>query len=513
MVGRVGKLEQGASRNNWRLVCRVWCLALCVAATSCSHRGTTQSAAAFRTVAIGLCEDYPEETRSLARARADLAFARASGAQVLRIAFGWDAMEPERGTFDWSFWDEFVREAVEEHGLKLIPYVCYTPRWAASDQGPDFWRSPPRDTDDFKRFVEALVRRYGRWLQTWELWNEPDNPAYWTGTTAQFAELLRAGSTGVRAADPKAKVVLGGISWNVEFLEELFCTHRIAPAVDVVNVHSYFETWHADAIETLPTYLEAVAHVVRSCGEGEPLWMAETGYSSVGERAEVSAVYRARFQGEHTPEVQANALVRTLLLALASEQVELLAWYRIHDLPTTEEVIGDDNNRHLGLRSEAGAPKPATAAFSQVAALFRDGYRVATSKLHVLEKSSEELQLVAFELANDDLLIASWFGMPATQVPAEPQGDQRKGFSRVVLPALQIEEIKVTNAVAQNLPPVPHRRAGTDVHLELPVRGGEVMMVVVKCQSKHRGVQRTQAKARLTRRGSGHAVHVGERTR
>src|SRR6059058_3468736 len=71
---------------------------------------------------LGLCEDYPEETRSLARAGSDLAAAKAAGATVLRIAFGWDAIEPERGHFDWSFWDDFVRTAVSEHHLELIPY-------------------------------------------------------------------------------------------------------------------------------------------------------------------------------------------------------------------------------------------------------------------------------------------------------------------------------------------------------------------------------------------------------
>lgn len=78
---------------------------------------------------LGLCEDYPEETRSLSGARADLEVARASGARVLRIAFGGDAIEGARGRYDWSFWDDFVRLAVDDYGITLIPYVCYTPRW------------------------------------------------------------------------------------------------------------------------------------------------------------------------------------------------------------------------------------------------------------------------------------------------------------------------------------------------------------------------------------------------
>lgn len=96
--------------------------------------------------ALGLCEDYPDETRSLEAARRDLA-----GARVLRAAFGWDAIEAERGRYDWSFWDDFVRTAKADYGLTLIPYVRYTPRWAASDDGDDFWRS--------RRATRATSRR------------------------------------------------------------------------------------------------------------------------------------------------------------------------------------------------------------------------------------------------------------------------------------------------------------------------------------------------------------------
>src|SRR5205809_837447 len=83
--------------------------------TATSVPARAEPAAAWRQMVFGLCEDYPEETRSLEKARADLASARATGVQVLRIAFGWDAMEPEHGRYDWSFWDEFVRMAVDEY--------------------------------------------------------------------------------------------------------------------------------------------------------------------------------------------------------------------------------------------------------------------------------------------------------------------------------------------------------------------------------------------------------------
>jgi hypothetical protein len=93
--------------------------------------------APFRVLAIGLCEDYPEETRTLEAAHRDLRLIRALGVTHLRVGIGWDGVEPERGKFDWSFWDAFIPAAVRDYGITVVPYVCYTPEWAARPPPPD----------------------------------------------------------------------------------------------------------------------------------------------------------------------------------------------------------------------------------------------------------------------------------------------------------------------------------------------------------------------------------------
>jgi hypothetical protein len=42
----------------------------------------------LRQVPLGLCEDYPEESRSLEEARRDFELLRAAGLRVLRISIG-----------------------------------------------------------------------------------------------------------------------------------------------------------------------------------------------------------------------------------------------------------------------------------------------------------------------------------------------------------------------------------------------------------------------------------------
>src|SRR5947209_6560888 len=142
-------------------------------------------------VPIGLCEDYPEESRSMAEVRRDIALMAGAGVRTLRVSVGWDGVEPARGQYDLAFWDSFFAEMAAA-GIRVIPYVAYTPRWASSGTGDDFWRYPPASVDTFAATMAMLARRYREKVGSWELWNEPDNRDYWRGTTAQFADLLVA---------------------------------------------------------------------------------------------------------------------------------------------------------------------------------------------------------------------------------------------------------------------------------------------------------------------------------
>jgi hypothetical protein len=384
---------------------------------------------------LGLCEDYPEESRTLEAARRDLELTKRSGAQVLRIAFGWDAMEPNQGQYDWSFWDEFVPMAVDEFGVTLIPYVCYTPAWASSDPGPDHWRAPPKRTEDFAAFVRALVRRYGKWIKTWELWNEPDNPAYWLGTPAQFADLTKAGSAAVRETDPNATVVLGGLAGELDFLETVFRDEQIAPSVDVVNFHSYLETWHPDPIERISSEIERASDIVESFGENEPLWLAEVGYSSVGPRRKTSDVYYPRFADEHSAEAQADAMVRFVTLAAASKRISTFAWYRINDLPLAQDVIGDDNNRYLGVVTVYGERKPALSAFEWLSQTFAQPYR--TVQVHATSRASRNVQLKAFEFRDGRRLVFAWQGRPGSGAEhTRMKKDERRTLVQMYFPEL-----------------------------------------------------------------------------
>jgi hypothetical protein len=362
----------------------------------------------FQRVAIGLCEDYPEESRSLSAARRDLQVLATNNLRVLRIAFGWDAMEPEPGKFDWTFWDDFVRLAVDEYHVRLIPYICYTPRWASSSAGEDFWRQPPKNNAQFADFIKQLVARYKDRIHSWEIWNEPDNPSYWGGTVDQFADLLATGANAVHQTDPSAKIVMGGLAWNLNFLEGVLAHPAGMSNVDVINLHNYYETWSSDPLEKIPEYVGRAHDILREHGLHQAIWMAEIGYSSFREGAQVSGQYQAYFKNEHTPEAQAESLFQAMTLLLASGDVSLIAWYRINDLPTQQEVIGDVNNRHLGILDEHGNPKPALRALVFFHSLFANGFRCLDAKVRVEKPIRSPTEIHVFETPDRRVIVIGW---------------------------------------------------------------------------------------------------------
>lgn len=416
-------------------------------------------------VPLGLCEDYPEESRSMAEVRRDIALMTGAGVGVLRVSIGWDGIEPQRGHYDLAFWDSFFA-AMSAAGIRVIPYVAYTPRWAASSPGEDFWRSPPADLTAFGATMGMLARRYRGQVSSWEIWNEPDNPDYWRGSVAQFADLLAAGARAVRAVDPALRVVFGGLAGHPAFAAEVMARPELAHTdlVDVINAHAYFETWNPDPIESLPRYVASFAPLL--AGGARSLWLAEVGYSNYRQGDRVSADVRARFDFEHTLDFQAVMLVRTVALALAQPAVSLLAWYEVKDPLPGAPMIGDDNNRHLGVAFSDWRPKPALAALALVERLFGHGFRRLDGALRVRRAPGSRAEVHAFLTADGQALVIAW--TPTAGAPPAAGGRWVEHVS-VALPGLTV------TGPARGWDAEGHAREESLADLEL--RAGDVAVV------------------------------------
>lgn len=364
--------------------------------------------AVYYHVPIGLCEDYPEETTTLEIIRNDMELLKRSGINLLRISFGWDGIEEEKDKYNWRFWDDYVRMAVDEYGITLIPYICYTPSWNSTGDTTNFWNHTPKDYEQFGEFVTDLVNRYKDRIKFWELWNEPDIKAYWSGTAEELAKLVKIGAAAVRKADSSAIVVCPGLAGHTEFTLALFKDYGISPYVDVVNIHNYYETWNPSPIESVVPYVNTIAGIIKQYGNNQSIWMAEVGYSTFRRNGHVSDWSSAYYDYEHTPKFQAVQLIRTLTLLLSTEKLAAIAWYEIKDLPPEDEVIGDVNNRHLGVAYVDYKPKPAEKALSFFNKLFAQKNRCIDKQVTVNRTNDSDSEIHSFENEDGSVIVAGW---------------------------------------------------------------------------------------------------------
>lgn len=431
-----------------------------------------------RDLEMGLSEDYQEDRTTDTDLREDMRRLRDAGTDRLRFALAWDGTHTGPGEFDFSFWDRLVSVA-EDYDVDLIPYLGYTPRWLADGPDTGYWTRPPENYEQFGQFVERTARRYRGRIHSWEIWNEPDNPDYWTGSDTEFARLVKVASKALDRVEGDKTLVLGGIAWDVGFLRRQFRRHDVERWVDVVNAHAYYETWHSAPLERLPRYLNRIQSVIDRHGDGEELWMAEVGYSNYrNEAGRVSDVYRSLYEYEHTEWHQAVYLFRTMTLLQTQEDVELVAWYRLNDLPSDEPVIGDENNRYLGIYGEEGEPKPSRDAFRFATEFFEGSIRPAeTVVVEKVSSARREPRVHPFTNEDDEILIVTWFPNRYEESDGKepfPRRDDREGSPRLYLTEsgrYELTEYDVTGTIADTRSFIV--REGRH-RLKLPVRAGGI---------------------------------------
>lgn len=311
-----------------------------------------------KSVSFAVLEDY-DKGQDLKEVAKDFQLMKELGIDVLRCSLGWDDYEPVRGQYDFKWLKHFVRLAAQ-HGIKLRPYIGYTPRWAASTGSADGmdWNNPPADYRDWYRFVYQLayaLRDYPNVL-SYEIYNEQNARLWWDGSIEQYKETLRHAALAIRTADPDAQILLGGfVLPDVDWLRSITESGH-ARYYDITPFHAYPETWTPTEV-VIENYLDAryreFVHDNETLGEAEPIWINEMGFATTSGKSERD---------------QANWWARAVSTFLADRHVEHIGVYEIKDLPLGKETIGDEKNHYLGLTR---ADRNKKLAFHTVA-LLRD---------------------------------------------------------------------------------------------------------------------------------------------
>ncbi|GAB05999.1 hypothetical protein GII30_04265 [Gordonia amarae] len=185
--------------------------ALCVAVAALLTAPVPAPAAPAHVV--GFAEGGTLLTKSPATLDRDFAAARRLGMTWVRVEINWRIVENRRGRYDWRNVDKVVGSA-RRHGLSVLGLVTFAPPWAADPAGAFLPGSRPKDTAAFGRFAGIAAGRYARSISTWEVWNEPNLPLFFSPRpdTGIYGRVLRAAYPAIKAARPGATVLSAGLS-------------------------------------------------------------------------------------------------------------------------------------------------------------------------------------------------------------------------------------------------------------------------------------------------------------
>ena len=162
----------------------------------------------------------------------------AAGAGWVRMDFAWPDVESTRDVWNFSLTDLAVQKA-GQHGVKILGILGGTPPWA--NGGNPFFGVPPTDMEAWRTYVSTVCARYRGKVAAWEIWNEENIHSFWmTGPDANaYVQLVAQTAPAIRAADPAATVVMGGVAGLDPNYIETCLKAGIANYVDAIAYHPY----------------------------------------------------------------------------------------------------------------------------------------------------------------------------------------------------------------------------------------------------------------------------------
>ena len=285
-----------AGHKQRRLVCRL------------ARRTRDAAPAASGQLIVGLNADVAGWGGASTAPRLDQVVSQ-TGAKWLREEFAWDRIEPQRGVFDFSYYDHFMLLAAQR-GEHVLALLYEAPSWAAPS-----YNAIPADPTAFAQYVAAVVNRYGPHGTFWaehpglagsairniELWNEPfsatgDDGVYDPG---RYARLVKAAAIAAHAVSPAVDILLaaemqsgrdarGNWQWWVDAL------YRAVPDLNRyfggVAMHDYGTDTRTLSPMVAGQPYQNYGHMLRienlrrefvnHGGAGKPFWITEVGWST-----------------------------------------------------------------------------------------------------------------------------------------------------------------------------------------------------------------------------------------
>lgn len=328
----------------------------------------------------------------------EMAALKGAGLAWLRCDFAWYDLETAPGKWDFSGTDLVVQEAAE-NGVSILGILGTSPYWA---NGGKDWNYPPTDLEAWRNYVRTVASRYRGRVTAWEVWNEENIPAFWQPEPDPevYLEILADASDEIRAADPGALVVMGGMAGLGSDFMGACLALGAAEYVDAVAYHPYAETIGVEGQpeedllrpkEALSRWLVQFVHwlVSQNTPKDLQVWITEVGWTTC----------------EQTPpgvdvDTQAAYLLRTMI-NYASTDVNRVLWYNLRDTHL------NDIDRY-GLLDSGFNPKPSYHCFTAFQEVFGNTIPFSSPPVTFSCSNLETLEAHSFIREDGTMLLAFW---------------------------------------------------------------------------------------------------------
>ena len=246
---------------------------------------------------------------------ADMDMIQAAGCKFVRMDLAWDQVETKAGQYDFSNFDQLVRQA-SARGIRVLAILNFGNSLYGTDPGQETWRT------GFSNFAAAAAAHYKGKGNVYELWNEPDG-TFWPGGSnpSQYMALANKAIPAMRAADSTCKIIGPATcsATDVDFCKYVF-QNGLLNLVDAVSVHGY--AWNGDPAipeKNVTDYTNVRYWMQTYGGKTLPLVVSEWGYTT-------SNGVHSTYNSANPTQLQGDFLARSMLVNL-SQGIPLSIWY------------------------------------------------------------------------------------------------------------------------------------------------------------------------------------------
>ncbi len=279
----------------------------------------------------------------------------ASQTAWIRSEISWLNIEPVNTTpenYNWSSVD-LALAAAKDGCFNLIATQVYAPSWAATSPAGPIDKTP---LTDFAEFMGAVVERFdgdgkadapgSPVVSHWEMYNEPDatpilpDQPSWAKAGAKYAEMLKAIYPAVKAANPNAQVLMGGIAFDLfedqggtfvrSFINEVLQAGG-GDYFDIMNFHCYpafAKNWTQNGGTGLPEKTQTMRRILNDYKVTKPFMITEMGWHNNNAPTQPS-----------DNETQARYVVELFVQSLASN-IQMAIWWPFVDIEGYQFEMG-----------------------------------------------------------------------------------------------------------------------------------------------------------------------------